>query len=243
MPELSSEKPGLDKVEEEPPPPPPEPEPEPVDESVSEGDIEEQVWDDDYDEHIDGEEPKVQKPRKKKHYGAMIAMSVIIIFLVVWTVLAPDVMHEVGDAYVTSPHYANLGNYVGYRDIWAGNMTWGIAIRGENTTTVGSTLNISVLLTKIYEKPGNWFFQGAAVKLRNVSFFDENGTCVGVMSNWTDEGIGLVATVPVKFTQSGSYYLYAYVRFIVTMDMRIGYLPLETVQIPQAYLDVPIVVT
>jgi len=47
----------------------------------------------------------------------------------------------------------------------------------------------------------------------------------------------------VSFDYPDSYYLYVYVKFLVTMDMRIGFLPLESVEIPQAYLDVPIVVS
>lgn len=241
--ELSSEKPGIVEPEEEPPPPPPEPEPEPAVKAEPEPIEDEDDWDEDYEEHIDGEEPPPQRPRKKRRYGGIIVLAIIIFILVFWTVMSPKIMPEVGTTYTTSPRYANLGNYTGYRDIWAGNMTWGVAISGQNSTTVGTTINISVLVTKIYEKPGNWFFRGTSISLKNVSFFDENGTCVGAMANWSDEGIGMIATVPVKFYQTGSYYLYAFIRFMVFMDMRIGYLPLETVQIAEAYLNVPIVVS
>lgn len=242
--ELSSEKPGEGVLEEI---PPPEPELEPEAEPVPERPADELSWDEDYDQHMDVEELPPPKPKKKKkRTGLLIVVLVIVIFLVIWTVLSPEIMPEVGDTYITDDYYANLGNYTGYREIWAGNMTWGVAIRGPTSTTVGTTINISVLLTKVFEKPGNWFFRGTAVSLRNVSFYHDNFgsiSCVGTMSNWTHEEMGLVATVPIVLDQPGSYYLYLSMRFMVFMDMRIGYLPLETVDIPQAYLSVPIVVS
>jgi len=241
--ELSSEKPGVVEPEEE-PPPPSESEPEPEAKVEPEAPVDEHAWDEDYEEHIDGEESPPPSPKKKKRrYGGLIVLVAIIIILILWTVFTPKMLPEVGTTYVDSPMYADLGSYTGYRDIWAGNVTWGVAISGDDTTTVGATLNISVLVTKISEKPGNWFFQGTAISLRNVSFFDENGTCVGTMANWTNEGIGLVATVPVQFDQPGEQYIYASLRFMVYMDMRIGFLPLEVVEINQAYLDLPILVS
>ena len=240
--ELTSEKPGTEAVEEELPPPPPEPEPEP--EAAEPKDFEyEHSWDEDYEEHIDGKELPPPKPDKKRGYGGLIVIIIIILILILWTVFSPKILPEVGSTYVESHHYANLGNYVGDRDIWAGEMVWGVAISGPSNATVGETIDITVMVTKISEKPGNWFFEGTAVSLRNVSFYDENGTFVAEMSNWTSEDIGLVATVPVSFDYPDSYYLYVYVKFLVTMDMRIGFLPLESVEIPQAYLDVPIVVS
>jgi hypothetical protein len=244
--ELSSEKPGIVAPEEEPPPPPPEPEPAPAARTEPEAPEDESAWIEDYEEHINGEELPPPKPKKKRrHVGSIIVLVAIIIFMIVWTLFTPNIMPETGSAYETWQPTLYLGEFEGYRDIWAGNMTWGVAIRGEDATTNGTALNISVLVTKVDERLGNWFFQGTSVSLKNVSIYidDEDETYLGSMSNWTKTDLGLLATVSITFDQPGEYYLYAYVKFMVFMDMRIGFLPLEAVQITRAYLDVPILVT
>ena len=246
--ELSSEKPGIVAPEEEPPPPPPEPETEPAPAAKKEPEAheDESAWIEDFEEHINGEELPPPRPRKKKrHLGSIIVLAAVIIFLVVWTLFTPNIMPETGSAYETWEPNLYLGDFEGYRDIWAGNMTWGVAIRGQDATTVDTPINISVLITKVHEKPGNWFFQGTSISLKNVSVHidDLNETYLGSMSEWTETSLGLVATVPISFNKSGEYELFVYVKFMVFMDMRIGFLPLEAVQIPRAYLDVPIVVT
>ncbi len=230
MPELSSEKPGLDKVEEEPPPPPPEPEPEPVDESVSEGDIEEQVWDDDYDEHIDGEEPVVQKPKRKRHYGAMIAIVVVVVFLLVWTVASPKVMPQSGDTYLNDPHDASLGSFSGDVDTWAGNTTWGLSIGGPTNASVGEVFSINVLVTKVYEHPSSWWFEGTGISFRNVSLALNDSSAVGTVAGRADLGYGRLTTFALSFSESGDYELYVYVKFTVYADMKIGFIPTKVVQ-------------
>jgi len=215
-----------------------------VDEEEAERSAED-VWTEDYDEHIDGEEPKILKPKKKRHYGLIIALVVVLLILLVWTVLSPEVLPETGDSRAAWESDQYLGDYVGYRDIWAGNMTWGLAIRGPHNVAAGQSINISVLVTKIYEKPGNWFLQGAGISLKNVSVFmynDTEETFLASMTGWSDSDLGPVAIITVEFDQPGTYDLYVYVKFLVNMDMQIGFLPLETVQINRAYLDVPIIV-
>jgi len=212
---------------------------EPSDQSAQE------AWIEDYDEHINGEEPPPPRPRKKRHVGSIIVLVAIIIFLIVWTLFTPNVMPETGPAYETWEPNLYLGEFVGYRDIWAGNMTWGLAIRGPDATSVDTAINISVLVTKVDEKPGNWFFQGTSVSLKNVSIYidDLDSTYLGSMSDWRETDLGLLATVSISFDRPGEYDLYVYVKFMVFTDMRVGFLPLEAVQVPRAYLDVPIVVT
>jgi hypothetical protein len=243
--ELSSEKPGIVAPEEEPPPPPPEPEPAPAAKKEPEAPENESAWIEDYEEHINGEELPPPRRKKKRHMGLIIVLVAIIIFMIVWTLFTPNVMPETGSAYQTWEPTLYLGDFEGYRDMWAGNMTWGVAIRGQDAVMNHTVLNISVLITKVDEKPGNWFFQGTSVSLKNVSIYidDENETYLGSMSDWTETDLGLLATVPVSFNKSGEYYLYVYVKFMVFEDMRIGFLPLEALQIPRAYLDVPIMVT
>src|SRR5512136_2067506 len=225
---LSSEQPSNDVVE-EPPPPPPPPEPETKAPDASAQKPSEEAWKEDYDEMITPEKPT--KPQKKRHWGGIIVVAIVLILLLVWTILSPDVMPQESDKYTTSPTYANLGNYTGYRHIWAGNMTWGISIRGPTSVVAGTPMVITVLVTKIYEQPGNWFFRGTSVDLKNVSVFKLDGTYLASMSNSTDLGFGVSATVNLNITQSGNCSLYVYVKFTVYEMMRIGFMPLETVQV------------
>lgn len=226
--------------EELPPPPPPEPEPEKtVATSVKPP---EEVWMEDYDELIGPEEKPKPRKRKNRHWGAIIVTVAVIVFFLAWTFLSPKVMTQVGQTYVNSATYASWGNFTGYRDIWAGNMTWGLSISGRSLTANSSSLEVHVLLTKVYEKPGNWFFRGTSVTLNNVSIFEVDGTYVASMSNWTDVGYGLMATVPVTFATNGTYDLYVHAKFTVYEVMRIGFIPLEAVEIEAAYFDEPVIV-
>jgi len=196
----------------------------------------------DYDELIGPEEEPKPRKRKKRHWGAIVVTVVIIVFLLAWTFLSPEIMPQVGQVYTNSPTYARWGDFTGYRDIWAGNMTWALSISGRSLAVDNSSLEVHVLLTKVYEKPGNWFFRGTSATLKNVSIFEEDGTYVASMSNWTDVGFGLMATVPVTFPTNGTYDLFVYAKFTVYEVMRIGFIPLEVVEIEAAYFDEPVVV-
>ena len=224
--------------EELPPPPPPEPEaPEPEPAAGKRKD----AWEEDYEEHIKPEKP--MKPRKRRHYGGIVIVVTIIVILVLWTFLSPKVMPQAGETYMSSQRYANLGSYIGYRDIWAGNMTWGFSISGPNTTHVGTVITISVLVTKVYEKPGNFFFRGSWISLKNVSIYSDNDTWLASMSNYTVGDFGPTASIPVSFDTTGEHDLYVRAKFLAYMDMRIGFMPLESVLSPAIYLDEPIVVS
>jgi len=228
--------------EELPPPPPPDAEPEPETPVPAASKAPEEVWMEDYEDLIGPEEKPKPTRRKKRHWGAIIVTIAVIVFLLLWTFLSPDIMTQVGTTYVNSTTYAEWGNFTGYRDIWAGNMTWGLSISGEVLEDDNSSLEVHVLLTKVHEKTGNWFFRGASVSLDNVSIFEMDGTFIASMSNWTDVGFGLMATVPVTFPANGSYDLFVFARFTVYEVMRVGFLPLEAVEIEAAYFDDPVVV-
>lgn len=206
---------------------------------------EEDVWKEDYEEHIDAEPEPELKPRRRRGRGrlATIIIVIVLLFMVVWTIARPDMVPQSGEVYTNSPRYANLGSYLGWRATWAANTTWGISIGGENATSTGEVLNITVLITKVEEHPGNWFMRGTAISLRNVSVYNSDGVFMASMSNWADLGFGLAATVPLVFSDPGVYELYVYVRFMVFIDMRIGFLPVEAIEVPQVYLDSKIIVT
>ena len=236
---MSSETPGpeLPKEEEPPPPPPPEePEPMPKAPDILE---DENAWAEPYDEHIDAEEPPPVKPRKRKRrYGGTIVLVGIIIFLIVWTLLSPKVLPQSGDTYVNSTRYANLGGFADSVDSWAGDFTWGLSVSGSNTTTVGAQLNISILVSKVHEDPSNFWIRGAGIQLRNASVFNADGSILGEMSDKTDFGFGPLMTVPIAFPAPGDYELYAYVKFIMFADMRIGFLPLTAVEMQSALFTI-----
>jgi hypothetical protein len=242
--ELSSEKPEPEvedvppPAEEEPPPPPtPEEPPEPEQKPS------EDVWKENYEEFVEVEEAPPPKRKKFRHWGAVITTLVIIIILVVWTLASPSVMDPVGDTYIGSDTYASWGNYTGSRDIWAGSVTWGLSISGHNTSAGNRSIELNVLLTKVHEKPGNWFFGGLGIELRNVSVFADDGTFLGSMTAKRDLGFGISATVPVTFPSTGVYELYVTAKFLEYEVMRIGYIPLEMVKVPPVYLDFPVAVT
>jgi hypothetical protein len=222
----------------------PEPPPPPPDEQMPPKGPPEDVWKEDYEGLITPEKP----PRKPRHipWGGIVLTAAIIIFLVSWTVLSPEVMPQEGDTYTSSPVHASWGNYTGYRDIWAGNMTWGVSISGHATSQGNESVELTVLITKVYERTGNWFFRGTAIDLRNVSVFMgslDNATYLASMSNKTDKGYGVAAEVPVTFPGPGVYELFVSAKFMVYEVMRIGFIPLESVLVEAVYLDFQIVVS
>lgn len=231
--ELSSEKPASEGVvpelpeEEVPPPPPPEPEEEIVEEYEEE-------------ELVPEERPR---PRRKKHYGIFIVLVVVLVILLVWTLLSPKVMPQTGDTYITSPAYANLGNYTGDRDIWAGKMTWGLAVSGPESVARNQSFDIMVLITKVYEKPGNSWLRGTSISVQNISLFLDDGTLLATTHDGTDRGFGVSANLTLSFAQRDTYTIYVYAKFLVYEMMRIGFIPLESVEITEAYLDVGIQVS
>ena len=225
---LSSEEPKPEPEVVEPteevnaPPPPPDESEKPDDEDI---------WKEDYDELVEPEKPI--KPRRHIRWGGVVVVAIILI-IIVWTVMSPEILPVEGDTYISSPSYANLGDFTGYRDIWAGNTSWGLSISGPTNGSVNEQMQFMVLLTKVSERPGNWFLRGTSIDLRNVSIFLKDGTYLGSMSNQTDHGFGISATVPVTFTGPGSFDLYVHAKFLVYEVMRIGFIPLEMENIDEA---------
>jgi hypothetical protein len=237
---LSPEKPMSEsKAEEGPPPPPPdESEPGPKTPGEPSYSVEDDAWAENYEEHIDGEEPPPAKPKKRRRYGGTIVLVVIIIALILWTVLSPKVLPQSGDTYLRSDSYASLGGFAGDVDTWAGNATWALSVGGPNSTVVGSKVDLSVLVTKVSEKTSNFWSRGTGIALRNVSLYTEDGAFLAEMKNRSDIGFGPLATVPVSFSHSGDYELYVYVKFIVYADMRIGFLPMKAVAMESEHFTI-----
>lgn len=201
------------------------------------------AWKEDYEGLIEPEPVKRRRKPPFRHWGSVIVLVIVLIILVAWTVASPSVLESVGDTYVTSGVYAKWGNYTGVRDIWSGNVTWGVSIRGTPTSPDNRSIELKVLVTKVSETTSSWFLRGTSIEMRNVSAYDENGTLLGTMIGHADLGYGAEATVPISFSESGTYLVFVKIKFMVYETMRIGFLPLETVQIEKAWIDFPIAVT
>ena len=217
-----------------------EPESRPVAEPPKEG-----AWKEDYDDVIEpSEEERLQaapetspkeKP-KKKHWAGIITVIVIIVLLLLWTLLSPGVMSPQGATYVDSPKYANLGNFTGARNIWTGDVSWGVSVSGPDNVTTGTPIEVKVLVTKISERPGNFFFRGIGISITNCTLWDLNGTYIAKLSSLQDLGFGKMAiinaTLPV-----GLHDLYVSVKFTEYEVMRLGFIPLESVLVEKVFLS------
>ena len=206
----------------------------------------ENVWKEDYDDLVTPEETPKPVKRTKMPWGAILITLLLILMLILWTIFSPNIMPQEGDTYTSSPTHASWGNYTGYLDIWAGNTSWGVSVSGHATSSGNRSIELKVLVTKVSERPGNWFFRGTAISLRNVSVFigpSDNATFLASMSNHTELEYGVLATVSAVFSGPGTYQLVVKVRFLVYEVMRIGFIPLESVNVYPVFIDSPVVVT
>lgn len=209
--------------------PVPAPEPEEAEEPVSAPE-EPPSAEEEYEELIVPEKPI--KPRKKrKHVGAYITVAVILIILVAWTLASPKLLAAQGRTYVDSGYYANLGDFAGYHKNWAANTTWGISVRGEDNVTVNETFTISILITKVSEKPNNFWFRGTAIAITNMSVLDEDNRTIALLNNKSDPGYGKEGTLVLSLSTLGDHTLKVKAQFLVYVDMRIGFLPVEKIDL------------
>lgn len=137
----------IQSVRDEPPSPdePPEHAGEPPATPVEEGVGKEGVWKEDYDDFIEPDRAEeetssaaeTRKPKKTRHWAGIITVIAIIVILVLWTLLSPKILPQEGMTYVLSPKYANLGNFTGSRNIWAGDMVGGSPSEAPTTLRAG----------------------------------------------------------------------------------------------------------
>ncbi len=220
--------------------PPAQQEPGEVEEPVSTAPDEEsldRLWEEAYEELVVPEEPPKPRRRRSKHRGGLISIAIVLVILMLWTLLSPHVMSAVGNTYVRSEHYASWGNYTGTIDLWTGSTTWGVSIRSISASEGNSSVNLGVLITKVSETTTNWFVRGTGITVRNVSAFDESGRLLGEMTNYTDLGYGILAYLPISFDEDGVYLICVKVKFLVSGVMRIGFLPLKSVQVEKVWVD------
>lgn len=220
---------------EPPPPEPPPPEEVPAEEPYVEADADPQeMWIEEYER--EGRPGKPEKERKKpRHIGRWIVLAVVVIVLVVWTLISPPVMTSVGDTYLTGDH-ANLGNYSAEHEVdiiaslvTAGTATWGMSISGETNATVGEDTVFEVMVTKVSEEAGGFWFMGTEISLRNVSLYLEDDTLIGWMTEKDELRDMSVGYVHATFEETGPQDCYVVIRFSVYEVMRIGFLPADKV--------------
>lgn len=202
----------------------------------------EEEWIEEYEE----EQYSVAKPKKKKRpWASIVAVSFIIVFMVVWTVLAPPVLAQAGTTYVASnTSYANLGNYTGERDIFwlggsihVGRTVWGVSVSGPTDVTAGEATSFYVLITKVEEESSGFWFRGTSVDLDVSALYDDDGNELGQMVNKTKLEFGPLARISATFDSPGEYECHVHVVFRVYESMRIGFLPLEDVDISAEFSE------
>jgi hypothetical protein len=139
---------------------------------------------------------------------------------------------------MNSARYASLTGASVDVDTYAGNATWAVSIAlvgGSDHAVPGEHINVTVLLTKVAERPSNFWFIGFGVQMKNVSILDGNGSYLAKMTNSSDFGFGPIATISLTVPQDQPHLshwdLVAYVRFLMLADMRIGFLPVLDVEI------------
>lgn len=231
---MSSEEPGAEREPEAATPtteeaPAPAPEAEQVEEPVPAPE-EERTTEEEYEELIVPEKPL--KPRKKrKHIGAIITVVIILIILVIWTLASPKILVQQGRTYVDSPEFANLGNFTGYHNSWAANTTWGISVSGEDNVTVNETFSLQILVTKVSERPSNFWFRGTAITVTNMTVLNESGRILAMLGDKSDLGFGKAGTLDLSLNSTGNHTLKVTVQFLVYIDMRIGFLPVEKINL------------
>ncbi len=245
---MSSETPNPDSISTVPGPPEPAapaatagPGPEPS-ADVSRTSPEEE-WIEEYEE-----EQVPARPKKKRHWGSIVAVTVVIVFMVVWTVLSPSVLSQAGTTYVDSDSYADMGNYTGERDIWwlgksihVVRTVWGVSISGDRNATVGEPAEYSVLITKVEEALGSFWFRGTSVNLKEVTMYDSDGNLLGEMYGKTQLDFGPLGHVTATFDQPGQYECHLVVKLRVYAEMRIGFIPLEDVEIEAHFSEYVVV--
>ncbi len=243
---MSSDKDGdlselIDELDDSPEPPPPEvdaSETVPLDEggppAEFDGDPQE-MWIEEYEREGRPRKPKKER-EKPRRIGRWIALAVVVVVLVVWTLISPPVMSVVGDVYVDSSEHANLANETAVQDIRlvaslfsAGSTTWGVSIAGNATAVVDEDAVFRVMVTKVAEEAGGFWFMGTEISLRNVSFYLDDGTLIGWMTEKDELRDKSLGYVHASFPTVGDQDCYVVLRYSVYEVMRIGFLPADKV--------------
>jgi hypothetical protein len=230
--------------------PPPPPERLPGEDASPEfvGDPQE-MWIEEYERESSSGKPKKER-KKPRHLGRWIFLAVVIVILVMWTLISPPVMSTVGNMYLAPDTHANLGSMTADQDVRivaslfsVGATTWGVSISGDGNVSVGEDAVFEVMVTKVSEEAGGFWFMGTEISLRNVSFYLEDDTLVGWMTEKDELGNMSLGYVHATFAETGTHDCYVSLRFSVYEVMRIGFIPADKVVMTEIWLSDAIVVS
>lgn len=193
-------------------------------------------------------EQRDMRPRKRLSHPIGIAMTVtLVLVLVLWTLLSPQVLPVAGTQYVDSPVHANLGSFSGDLEIrWLLNMvlvadtTWGVSVSGDRNVTAGEMAYLSVHVTKVREDMKNAWFAGTSINLKKADLFVDGGPQLGSMVSKSDETFGPLAVVGATFDSPGNYSCFVFVEIAIYGKMLVGFAPVKVLRmtVPLATLDV-----
>lgn len=229
-----------------PEPAPPEPTPEPApDEAEAEAVDEEfvepyegdpqEMWIEEYEREGRPRRPGKQRA-KPRRIGRWIVLAAVVLFLLVWTLVSPQVMTATGTTYLEAEGYSELGSDTGLQDIRVmaslvstGDTTWGVSLSGDANATVDEAAVFQVTVVKVSEETRSFWFMGTDISVRNVSMYLEDDSLIGWMDEKEERGNMSVAQVHALFPDTGVYDCYVVVKFSVYEVMRIGFLPADKV--------------
>ena len=194
-----------------------------------------EMWIEEYER--EGRRPKPKKERERpRRIGRWIVLGAVVIILVVWTLVSPSIMSVSGTMYVATEEYANLGSDTIEQDVQviasvvtAGATTWGISVGGDANATVDDDAVFEVIVSKISEERGGFWFMGTDISLRNVSMYLDDDTLIGWMVEKQELHNRSVGTVHATFSETGVFDCYIVLKFSVYEVMRIGFLPADKV--------------
>lgn len=234
---MTSEEEQLDGTYAEEPPPP---EPDIYDDASPEfvGDPQE-MWIEEYER--EGRRVKPRKEREKpRRILRWIVLAAVIVILVVWTLISPSIMPSSGTVYIDSDETANLGSEVFPQNVRVvaslvsvGSTTWAVSVAGDPNVVINEDVVFQVMVSKVSEESGGFWFMGTDISLRNVSFYTDDDSLIGWMTDKEELSDRSVGEVHATFTEPKPYDCYVVLRFSVYEIMRIGFIPADKVSITQ----------
>ena len=194
-----------------------------------------EMWIEEYER--EGRRPKPKKERERpRRIGRWIVLAAVVVILVVWTLISPSIMSTAGTTYVSNDAYVNLGSETFEQDtkviaslFTVGGVTWGISISGEPNAVAENAAVFTVIVSKVSEDAGGFWFMGTDISLRNISMYLEDDSLIGWMVEKQELDNRSVGTVLATFDETGVFDCYIVLRFSVYEVMRIGFLPADKV--------------
>ncbi len=196
-----------------------------------------EMWIEEYEREGRRVKPK-KEPEKPRRILRWIVLAAVVVVLVVWTLISPSVMPATGSTYTSSEQTANLGTDSFTQDIRvvasivsAGPTTWAVCVSGDPNATADEDAVFQVMVVKMSEDSGGFWFMGTDISLRNVSLYLDDDTLVGWMTEKEEKSDRSIGEVHATFPDTGVYDCYVTVKFSVYEVMRIGFLPADKMSV------------